>query len=296
MSTRLEKKWRAMPAEHELQVRMEILVEEQRGLDEAQFALNAAEHGTKEYRIATQTINHFIGRVGKTKRRITRLRAGMIDISPVQSSDKIDAARARKLAQLRQNSEAMLGRFLVVTSDYNQAFLKRLGVADLAGLDVDTVLRLEGIRLVSLDNPERWSSEGHNVQPQKFMALHPTDVVPAIEALNTALQAMVNTSHQPGPEHEQAERATVVWLPKKANGWQHPDKLRTVYPPRIERLALDRSERGTQEGWAILRGWGVSLDQDLDPINGCEVDFEFNAGKNRYEALLDPDEIEEILL
>ena len=288
MVRRLEEKWRAMPPERELQVRMEILVEEQRGVDESRAVLDTAEPETKEYRLAYRNAGYFMGRVGRTQNRITLLRKQLGDTPPPM--ENVDEARSRKLAKLRSNSETMLGRFLVVTPGYNESFLERLSVTSLEGIDVDAILRAENIRLVSLDNPARWAEDGHKVNPQKFLALHPTDVVPAIKAL---VRSMTMTAF---PEEERSERATIVWLPRKRNGWQHPDPDRSVYPPNIERIALDCSERKTEDGWGILRGWGKDLDGAIDPINGCEVAFTWVPKKKRYEALLDPDDIEEILL
>ena len=290
MPQRLEEKWRAMPPERELQVRIEILVEEQRGLNESQERIGAAARGTKAYRLAERNSSHFLGRIARTQKRITVLRARIAAAEP--ASEPLDDARARKLRTLRQNSTAMLGRFLVVTRGHNAELLEKLGVADLGDVDVNTVLRAENIRLVSLDNPERWTMEGRGVTPQKFLALHPTDVKVAVEALMGAIDA----SLQPVPDGERAERATVIWLPRNRKKFQHPDPKRTVYQPRIDRLALDHRNSNSPKGWAILRGWGTDIDKDLDPINGCEVAFEAVAGKGRYEALLDPDEVEEILL
>ena len=201
------------------------------------------------------------------------------------------SSRERALARLRQNSEQMLRSFCVVTPGHDAKFLAKLDGTELGELDVDAVLRAEGIRLVSLDNPERWTMDGQAVEPKKFLALHPSDITPAIRALKAAAEKPARRID----EAERAERATVVWLPAKPNGWQHPDRARTVYPPGIERLALDRSERKTEPGWAILRGWGTDLHL-VEEINGCEVDFAFVPAKGRYHALLDPEDVEEILL
>ena len=272
-----------MPCERELQVRMEILVEEQRGLVEAQERRGAAEPYNEEWRLADRTAQHFLERVGKTQRRITKLRA--------EISAQVDV-RDAKLRALQRNSEIMLGRFLVVTPGYNAAFLVKLGHG-LAAIDVDAVLRAENIRLVSLDNPERWTPEGRDVEPQKFLALHPTDIVPAIQALR---DSMMKAKRQID-EDERAERARVVWLPRNAKGFRHPDPARTVYPPGIGRLAMDCRRKSSHPGWAVLRGWGTELDRGVQgPINGLEVDFVLVPGKGRYHALLDPDDVEEILL
>ena len=286
---RLEEKWRSMPCDRELQVRMEILVEEQRGLDEARERRESVEPYTREWRIAERTVHHFLERVGKTQKRITTLRA---EIAAQPADVGVDEARARKLRKLRQNSETMLGRFLVVTPGHDASFLEQLGVDDLEGIDVDAVLRAENIRLVSLDNPERWTPEGRDAQPQKFLALHPTDVVPALRALKESRK----NSTRPIDESERAERATVIWLPENAKRFRHPDPARTVYPPGIGRLAMDCRDKSSHPGWAVLRGWGEDLDHGVDPINGCEVDFERVPSKGRFHALLNPDEVEEILL
>ena len=292
---RLEEKWRAMPPERELQVRMEILVEEQRGLDESRERRNGAKVGGKVYRLADRNSQHFFERTLRTRRRITVLRAEISAEASTMIEESIDDARARKLRKLRQNSEAMLGRFLVVTPGHNETFLAKLdaGSEYFDGIDVDAVLRAENIRLVSLDNPERWTSEGRNVVPQKFLALHPSDIVPALRALDKARE---NASSSVD-EAERAERATIVWLPENAKRFRHPDLARTVYPPDIDRLALDCRDRSSHPGWAVLRAWGSSaLESYSDPINGCKVDFDFIFGKSRYHALLDPDDLEEILL
>ena len=113
-------------------------------------------------------------------------------------------------------------------------------------IDVDDALRVEGIRLVSLDNPDRWTPDGQNVKPQKLLALHSADATPALRAIRAAL----GKATSPIGTDETAERAIVVWLPRKENGWQHPDPVRTVYPPRIERLALDCSgSSGGRRRW-----------------------------------------------
>ena len=291
MSRHLEEKWRAMPCERELQVRMEILVEEQRGLCEAQERREAVEPYDTEWRIADRAVQHFLERVGKTQRRITKLRSE-IAAEPPSRPELTDDARARKLSDLKLNSEVMLGRFLVVTPGYNAPFLVKLGHG-LADIDVDAVLRAENIRLVSLDNPERWTPEGRDVEPQKFLALHPTDVIPAIQALKASL----GKADRKIDEDERAERATVVWLPRNDKGFHHPDPARTVYPPGIGRLAMDCRRKSSHPGWAVLRGWGTELDRGVQgPINGLEVDFVLVPGKGRYHALLDPGDVEEILL
>ena len=121
--------------------------------DEARAALDAAEPGTKKYRLATRGLQHFMGRVGKTQKRITLLRKRLgAGQAPVGD---IDEARAKKLEELRSNSEIMLGRFLVVNPGYNHDFLKKFSIlpSDLSGIDLDAVLNAENIRLVSLDNP-----------------------------------------------------------------------------------------------------------------------------------------------
>ena len=217
--------------------------------------------------------------------------------TPTTRTPDEKASRRRKLAQLRQNSEMMLRYFVVVTPGHNAAFLDRLGLSAAEAIEpdqVDAVLRGENIRLVRLDNPERWT-DAEDVTPKKFMALHPSDVTSAIKALKRSFGKAGTRFH----EAERAERATVIWLPAKGNGWQHPDPDRTVYPPRIERLALCHSSARRSElqpGWAILRGWGAELDELTEPINGCEVDFVDCPDKGRYEAMLSPDDVEEILL
>ena len=263
---------------------MEIFVEEQRGLEEARERRESAEPYTREWRIAERTVHHFLERVGKTQKRITTLRAE-IAAQPADGGED-------KLAALRRNSEIMLGRFLVVTPGHNAAFLDGLGVTDLKDVDVDAVLRAQNIRLVSLDNPKRWTPEGRDVEPQKFLALHPTDVVPALRALKESRK----NATRPIDESERAERATVIWLPENAKRFRHPDPARTVYPPGIGRLAMDCRGKSSHPGWAVLRGWGADLDRGVDPINGCEVVFERVPSKGRFHALLNPDEVEEILL
>ena len=285
MPKRLEEKWRAMPPERELQVRMEILTEEQRGLDEAQATRETAKPNTSAFRLADRDTHHFLGRVGKTQKRITKLRDLLATKQPIKD---ISAARARKLRKLYQNSQTMLGRFLVVTPGFNQAFLKKLEVTELGDFDVNAVLQTERIQLITLDNPERWTPQGSEVVPKKFLALHPMDVNPAIRVLKAAMVA-------PTSKVEQSERSTIIWLPPNKNDFQHPDEDRTTYPPKITRLALDLRDRSSHPGWAVLRGWGTNLDAGVDPINDCEVDFEAVPNKGRFQALLDPDELEEIL-
>ena len=201
------------------------------------------------------------------------------------TADEI-SSRKRALARLRQNSETMLRYYLVVTPGYNDKFLSKLGISALGELDVDAVLRAENIRLVSLDNPERWTMDGNMVEPKKLLGLHPTDVASAIRVLKVSLSKAIPVLN----ERERSERATVVWLPMKSNGWQHPDEGRTVYPSGISRLALNRSGKDV-----ILRGWGINLDSDTIPINGCDVNFR-PTQEGYFEALLDKDELEEILL
>ena len=78
----------------------------------------------------------------------------------------------------------------------------------------------------------------------------------------------------------------VVWLPRQSNGFQHPDKSKTVYPPKIKRLALDHRR-------ATLRGWGYGL--KIERINGVIVEFDWNSKRIRFEALLTPEQIRDIL-
>ena len=287
----LEKKWRALAPNVELQIRKEILTEYERGQKEATEKLNASEPDSKEYRVASRTRAYFLEQAGFVGKRIKVLQA-IIDEMVPPAETEADKARIRKLSTLRQNSRMMLKRFLIVTPGFNADFTQRAGKENLEGVDVDAVLRTHGIRLVSLDNPERWGVGGEFVEPQKLLGLHPSDITRALKVISQA----VSTKDLPVYENERSERATVVWLPMKSNGWQHPDKSRTVYPPRITRLAMNRSEKNTMTGWAVLRGWGRDLDIDLDPINGCNVEFEYNIEKGRFEALLSPDDVEEILL
>ena len=279
-----------MPPVREMAVRAEILAEEERGLAESEAARDAAERGTKAYRLASRNVGHFKTRIARTRKRMKALSEQMSAEPPVADMDQ---ERARRLRRLRANSQTMLGRFLVVTPGHNAAFLAKLGVSDLGDVDLDAILRTEYIRLVSLDNPERWVAEGgQDVQPQKFLALHPTDVTPALRALRHSLSRATTGI----PEEELAERATVAWLPRNRSKFQHPDPAKTVYPAGIERLALDHRPKSSQKGWAILRGWGKDLDRGVPPINGCEVEFEAVPHKGRFHALLDPSDVEEIAL
>ena len=286
----LEKKWRALNPQVELEIRESVLTEYKRGQAEAIAKRDASEPGSKDYRLGSHTLGYFLEQESIVQRRIKELQATISGMEPPAKTDE-DKARARKLSKLRQNSEAMLKRFLIVTPGFNDDFLKFLDrVETIEGVDIDAVLRTHGIRLVSLDNPKRWEIGGETVEPQKLLGLHPNDITFALKVLRQA------TPNPPVSEDERSERATIVWLPMKDNGWQHPDENRTVYPPRIERLSLNHTPGNTDVGWAILRGWGTDLDHDLEPINGCMVEFEYNSAKGRYEALLSPDDVEEILL
>ena len=80
----------------------------------------------------------------------------------------------------------------------------------------------------------------------------------------------------------------VVWLSKKSNGFQHPNKEETVYPNGIERLALEHHKNGT----ATLRGWGSDLSGEI--INRVEVEFVFNSKHARFEAELTSEQIKNI--
>ena len=59
---------------------------------------------------------------------------------------------------------------------------------------------------------------------------------------------------------------------------------------------MDCRGKSSHPGWAVLRGWGEDLDDGVDPINGCDVVFERVPSKGRFHALLNPEEVEEILL
>ena len=90
-----------------------------------------------------------------------------------------------------------------------------------------------------------------------------------------------------------AEREDVLervrWLPRKDNGFRHPNPVGTVYPSNIDRLALRHDKRGG----AILRGWGSGLGDEI--VNGVAVQFEYIESLERYEAELTPEQVEEIL-
>ena len=215
------------------------------------------------------------------------------------------AARARKLARLHKNSKAMLARFLVITPGHNAPFLAELGSTQTElghmGVDVDTVLRAANIRPISLDNPERWTPGGYTVQPLKFQGLHPTDVREAMSALHRSIDAHLC----PPPVVERAERATIVWLPRKPNGWQHTDPTLTTYPPGIRRIALKHDE--PQGGWAKIRvfleddwvhvvGHYEDRDSEWPSLNGLVPELTQNVKKARFEGELTPEDVEEILL
>ena len=297
MNRRLEKKWRALPPDRELLIRREVLAEQQRGLDESRERRDAALPETKDFRVAEAAMQHFMSSAGLTEKRIAELEK----IPPPNDDEQQDLIRKseeqkreRQLRRLRQNSQTMVERFMVVTANHNDALLKKLEVTEqaLEVVDVDAVVRAEGIRLISLDNPDRYADGGESVEPQKFLALHPSDVTPALKALREALEKTPPSI----PEVERSARATIVWLPRQRNGFQHPNKARTVYPSGIERLALDHRNNKTPEGWAVLRGWGTDLDKGTGPINGCKVEFEDVPDKTRFECDLDPSEVKEILL
>ena len=74
MTKSIEEKWRALPPEKELEIRREVLAEEQRGLAESQAAFKAAEPGTREERVAIKNTKHFLGRIKETEERIIFLR------------------------------------------------------------------------------------------------------------------------------------------------------------------------------------------------------------------------------
>ena len=216
------------------------------------------------------------------------------------------AARARKLARLRANSETMLKRFLIITPGYNERFLEQVGTTQMElndmGVDVAAVMRAANIRPISLDNPERWVLGGYTVQPLKFRGLHPSDVKDAMEAMRWSIDAHLC----PPSEDEREERAAIVWLPRKANDWQHPDPALTVYPSGIGRIALKHNE--PHEGWAKIRvflvdnwsyekGYYLDVDSEWPPLNGLVLDdLVENTKKSRFEGELTPDDVEEILL
>ena len=286
MTPKLEEKFRSLPPEKELEIRLEILKEEERGLKEAITENNLASPDTREFRVSQNNIFHFLGRVGITKKRIDELKS-LIETNDVDEEKE----RNRKLEVLRANSQTMLNRFMVVTPDFNKEFLEKLDVEDLEDVDVNGVLRAEKILLVRLDNPDRYAPDGENIHPQKLFALHPADIIPAIKALKQHIEKSSIITPQ-----EQIERSTVVWLPENKNEFQHPDSTKTVYPPRITRLALDNRNLNSPSGCSILRGWGIDLDKDIVLINGCKVVFERITKKNRFEAILTSYDVKEILL
>ena len=230
-------------------------------------------------------------RAMKPHAKITALSTPMVELR----------SRERALARLRQNSEMMLKRFLVITPGFNEEFLKRVGETDLAdiGVDMGAVLRAAGIRPISLDNPERWTTDGSTVEPKKLQGLHPNDIMDALKAMQRSIDAHLC----PPPEDERAMRAVTVWRAMQRNGWQHPDPALTVYQPGVDRIAMCHSpegryavKRGLPDRWAIVRVFGPGAAGPLDPINGCEIETELNEDKGIYEAILDPDDVEEIRL
>ena len=298
MSARLEKKWRALPPERELKIRLEILVEETRGLDESKATCDTATPGTKTYRVAEQSLHHFMTRCGRTEKRIAELLVAIKAKPPRSSNDEAarslteEQTRARQLRRLRANAQTMVERFLVVTPGFNSDFLDKLGVTSL-DVNVDAVLKAHGIRLVSLDNPARYGPDRNQIRPLKFLALHPDDVTAAVKILRPMVAAKGPakvSKRKPLDPKAVFGKKMVVWLPRKANGWQHPNRTLTTYPDRITRLALEHStpKRRTRipPGHAILRGWGANL--RTERINNTTVPFSYVADKRRYEANLGP--------
>ena len=86
-----------------------------------------------------------------------------------------------------------------------------------------------------------------------------------------------------------APRAHVVWLPAQTNGFQHPNKARTVYPDGISRLALDHRKVSS----SILRAWGT---EPKDRVNSIPLVWKRIKKKRRWEANLSMDDAEKILL
>ena len=288
---RLEKKWRALPPDREIIIRREILEVQQEALAELR-----EKHGGSH-----RNIDYFIESIGFTERRIEELNAYIADSSAEVlaeaarlEEEKARAKKARQRARLRENSQRMVDRFLVVTSGFNDKFLEKLGVDGLGDLDVDALLRARGIRLVTLDNPDRWAPGGENITQLKLLGLHPSDVNTAMKIISLSL--ISEDSEETLEKERFSVPSVIVWLPKKKNGWQHPDPERTVYPPKITRLALNHKNKKMPKGWGTLRGWGTDLEKGVDPINGCEVEFDEVPEKGRYEAGLDPDDVAEILL
>ena len=94
----------------------------------------------------------------------------------------------------------------------------------------------------------------------------------------------------PTPLAPTKTREHVVWLPAQTNGFQHPDKAKTVYPGRIRRLALDhRPAVGS-----VLRGWGP--DPMAKTINGVAVTWERRPKQGRWEARITTEDAEKIVV
>ena len=291
--SRMEDHIKSQPLHVQLDMREELLESIRDFEDRCRRNLAAADPNSREWRLANRNISYMVERAETCRREIARLRRKIEATGAKRETEEEKRARWRrlKLARLRENAETMLSRFMVVTPGFNATFMQhthdisalhRLNQLDDAEGRIDGLLQAEGIRLVSLDNPARWAEGGEEVDPQKLLALHPDDVSAAIVALREAVEEIKRPPR----------RSTVVWMPRKDNGWQHPDPERTVYPPRIERLAL----RHLEDGGARLRGWGSGLDSNLEPVNDLDIDFTYRPDKARYEARLSPADVEEILL
>ena len=95
---------------------------------------------------------------------------------------------------------------------------------------------------------------------------------------------------QTPPAPVRQERSHVVWLPAQTNGFQHPDKERTVYPSGVTRVALDhRPAAGS-----VLRIWGSEVPPILFGIGLSDV--RKDKKRRRWEAELSTEDAEKIRL
>ena len=203
---------------------------------------------------------------------------------------KLKKKPASYYRRLRANAQTMVARFMVITNGHNYRLCQEVGVFAMSEAPVRAIMKRLDIRAIRLDNPERYAFDenGQRVIPDtlKFDAIHPDDIKKVVRELRKETKtSRINLTKA----EKHAERVTIRWKPKQDNDWQHSDESST-YPLGMIRLAL----KHLPDGSGHLRAFGIV--RPTEDLNGAVLEFEHNPGKERYEAELTPEAVQEILL
>ena len=206
----------------------------------------------------------------------------------------------KRLENLRQVSDEDRQRTVSWWKDAKKVYERTIGeIADLF-LDPDRLEVQRAYVKAKMDALREQAPTPLRPKEESDSQAQPAVVVPDLQMVRAAPgvrlspqsdgSVLAERDDAPLVRRNDLDTPGVGWLPKQYNGFQHPDPSKTVYPPGIERLALDRRK----DVGATLRGWG-SRTLGYETINDVVVEFTYISKRSRYEAKLTPKQLKRIL-